>query len=78
MAMFKELDSAVLMRDLPEHGLIKGDVGAVVMVYGGGAAFEVEFVDSDGGTVALVELKPGDLSPLPAKYIRHVRALANA
>jgi hypothetical protein len=29
----RELDSVVLERDLPEHGLRRGDLGAVVHVY---------------------------------------------
>ncbi len=57
--MIKELDIVVLTRDLPEHGLKRGDVGTVVMVYGDGKAFEVEFVSSDGETIAL-ETLPDD------------------
>ena len=30
---FKELDTVVLERDVPEHGLRRGDLGAVVQVY---------------------------------------------
>lgn len=30
---FELLDSVVLVRDLPEHGLKSGDLGAVVEVY---------------------------------------------
>jgi Domain of unknown function (DUF4926) len=30
---FRELDSVVLERDLPEHGLRKGDLGAVVHLH---------------------------------------------
>ncbi|HHM13065.1 MAG TPA: DUF4926 domain-containing protein, partial [Planctomycetaceae bacterium] len=30
---FKELDTVVLKRDLPEQGLRKGDLGGVVHVY---------------------------------------------
>lgn len=29
---FKELDTTVLARDLPEHGLRMGDLGAIVHV----------------------------------------------
>ena len=42
--MMKELESAVLTRDLPEHGLVKGDVGTIVTVYAGQKAFKVEFI----------------------------------
>ena len=30
---FKELDTVVLDRDVPEHGLRRGDLGAVVQTY---------------------------------------------
>ena len=43
--MIKELDSVVLSRDLPEYGLKKGDIGAVVHYYKSGEAFEVEFIN---------------------------------
>ena len=42
-ASIKELDSIVLERDLPEHGLRQGDLGAVVQA-NSQDAFEVEFV----------------------------------
>ncbi len=52
---FKELDTVVLVRDLPEQGLRKGDLGAVVQVYEPDA-IEVEFVTAAGMTEALVTL----------------------
>ena len=33
-----ELELVVLKRDIPEHGLARGDVGTVVHVYADGAA----------------------------------------
>ena len=56
----RELDTVVLERDLPTHGLRRGDVGAVVQVYST-TAVEVEFVRASGQTQALVELAAGDL-----------------
>ena len=50
---------AVLMRDLPEHGLRAGDLGAVVELYGTDGV-EVEFVRASGQTKALVTLKATD------------------
>ena len=38
--MIRESDTVVLAHDIPEHGLKKGDVGAVVHRYGDGAAWE--------------------------------------
>jgi len=46
---FTELDTVVLDRDFPEHGLRKGDLGAVVQVYEP-EALEVEFVTASGRT----------------------------
>ena len=54
------LDVVVLTHDLPEHGLRRGDVGAVVEVYGPDA-IAVEFVAASGRTQALVTLQPQDL-----------------
>jgi hypothetical protein len=57
---FKELDTVVLVRDLPDSGLRAGDLGAVVQVYSP-EAFEVEFVKAAGGTQALLTLRANDL-----------------
>jgi len=57
---YEELDEVVLNKDLPEHGLRKGDLGAVVMVYGQDG-IEVEFVRVSGQTQALVTLCVDDV-----------------
>jgi len=57
---FKELETVVLDRDLPEDGLRKGDLGAVVQVYEPDG-LEVEFVSASGRTEALVTLKEEDV-----------------
>ena len=74
--MIRELDSVVLVRDIPEHGLKAGDVGAVVHVYGEGEGYEVEFITGDGETVAVVTLGHGDIRPMRKGEILHVRMLA--
>ena len=66
----RELDTVVLDRDLPEHGLRRGDIGAVVHVYDR-EAVEVEFVRLSGQTQALVRLdfaavRAGQDADLPA------------
>ncbi len=61
----RELDTVVLERDMPEHGLERGDVGAVVAVVPPDG-FEVEFVRTSGATHALVHLSASD--------VRHVHA----
>ncbi len=60
MTRFEKLDTVVLNRDLPEHGLREGDLGAIVEVYEPDT-FEVEFVSASGRTEALVTLKKEDL-----------------
>ena len=78
MNTINELDAVALTTDLPEHGLKRGDVGTAVLVHGGGAAFEVEFVGYDGHTVALVTLESAQVRALRSDDIPHVRTLAAA
>ena len=61
--LFHELDTVVLLRDLPDAGLRSGDLGAVVMVYGD-EALEVEFVTASGRTQALLTLPVKDVRPV--------------
>ncbi len=60
---YRVLDTVVLDRDLPERGLRKGDLGAVVQVYEPDG-LEVEFVTASGRTEALVTLNVGDVRPV--------------
>jgi hypothetical protein len=62
-APFCELDTVVLIRDLPDAGLRTGDLGAVVHVYGD-EALEVEFVTASGRTQALLTLPTTDVRPV--------------
>jgi hypothetical protein len=72
----QHLDPVVLRRDVPEYGLKKGDVGAVVHCYPDRATVEVEFVTAGGRTVAVLTLTRGDVRPLESAEILHVRAPA--
>lgn len=74
----KELDRAVLVVDVPAKLLCVGDVGVVVGVYRGGEAYEVEFFDADGRTLAVETLRPDQVEPLAGKKILHVRTLTTA
>jgi len=76
--MIKELDTIVLAKDLKEHHLKRGDVGAVVHIYESGKAFEVEFVTGEGETVAVETLSAGDVRPMRRADILHVRSYATA
>jgi hypothetical protein len=75
--MIQELDPVVLTCDLPEHGLKKGDVGAVVHCYPDRATVEVEFVTAGGKTVAVLTLTQADVRPLQSAEILHARELAS-
>ena len=71
---FKELDTVVLVRDLPEHGLRQGDLGAVVQLYEPDA-IEVEFVTAAGKTEALVTLGIQDVRQVVDTDLIAVRSL---
>ncbi len=73
-----EHDVVVLQRDLPEHNLRAGDVGAVVHVYTDGKAYEVEFVTGTGQTLAVETLEPNDVRPPGASEILHIRSVTAA
>jgi hypothetical protein len=78
MNPIKELDIVALTCDVSTHGLVRGDVGTVVLVHGTGEGFEVEFVGYDGHTVALITLGRDQVRPLDAHDIPHARELTAA
>jgi hypothetical protein len=57
------LDTIALISDLPQLGLVAGEVGAVVEVLSSDA-FEVEFCDESGRTYGLHTLRSHQLVPL--------------
>ncbi len=67
------LDTVVLNKGLPEHGLRAGDLGAVVDRYGE-EGIEVEFVRASGETKALVTLETADVRSVAADDMLAVRA----
>ena len=56
----KLLDIVALTEDLPQRGLVRGQVGTVVESLAPDV-FEVEFCDSDGRTYASLALKTSQL-----------------
>jgi Domain of unknown function (DUF4926) len=56
----KTLDVVALLVDKPEEQLVTGQVGTVVELLAPDV-YEVEFLDSKGGTIAVTELKRADL-----------------
>ena len=53
------LDVVALLSDLPEHGLVRGQVGTVVELLDG--AYEVEFSDDEGKTYAELAIRRDQL-----------------
>jgi hypothetical protein len=69
---YRVLDTVVLDRDLLDHGLRKGDLGAVVDVYEPDG-LEVEFVTASGRSAALVTLNARDVRPVADDDLVSVR-----
>jgi Domain of unknown function (DUF4926) len=69
---YRVLDTVVLNRDIPDHGLRRGDLGAVVEVYEPDG-LEVEFVTGSGRTAALVTLATQDVRPVADDDLISVR-----
>lgn len=76
--MIKEHDCVVLTKKLPKESLEPGDVGTVVHIHKGGAAYEVEFITLAGKTVAVATVAASDLRPVGKRDISHVRELQAA
>lgn len=72
---FKELDTVVLDKDLPQQGLRRGDLGAVVQVYEPDF-IDVEFVTASGRTQALVTLSVVDVREVRDGDLIAVRSVA--
>ncbi len=71
---FDKLETVVLVRDLPEHGLREGDLGAVVQLYEPDG-LEVEFITAAGTTRALVTLTVGDVRKVQDTDLIAVRSV---
>ena len=81
--MITEFDRVVLMDDIPEKKLKKGDIGTVVMIYPKvtlasttSKGFEVEFFTLDGNTLAVETLLPNQIRPVKNNEVAHVREVA--
>ncbi|MBI2000954.1 MAG: DUF4926 domain-containing protein [candidate division NC10 bacterium] len=68
--MIQELETVVLTHDVTEHGLKRGDLGAVVHWYADRGGFEVEFVTAEGKTVAVLTLTEADILWAADKFFR--------
>jgi hypothetical protein len=66
------LDTVVLLRDIPDHGLRAGDLGAVVELFPPDS-LEVEFVDASGRTTALMVLRTSEVRSIADTDVVAVR-----
>lgn len=73
---YNVLDTVVLVRDVPQHELRAGDLGAVVEVHPPDA-LDVEFVTASGRTTALVPLLTSDVRQIADTDLVAVRTLGN-
>lgn len=58
---FFEYSSVILKCPLASLGLKPGVLGVVVHTYGTGAAYEIEFLSSDGNTFGVATVAAADL-----------------
>jgi hypothetical protein len=63
MKRIEMLSVVAMLEDLPEEGLVRGQVGTVVESWAPGV-YEVEFCDDTGKTYAIVALKAEQLMQL--------------
>jgi Domain of unknown function (DUF4926) len=70
--MINELKTVILTTDLPDNGMIVGDLGTVVLVHEH-SGYEVEFMTLGGEPVAVVSLSPDQARPVGHREIAHAR-----
>ena len=73
--MLREHERVVLTSSLPDEGLVAGDVGTIVHVYGDDQAYEVEFVALDGHTTAIATLEAHQVRPVTPRDMTHTRQI---
>lgn len=78
MTTIKEHDRVVLASPIDSVKLVPGDVGTVVHVYPGEAAYEVEFVALDGSTAAVETVEAFKVRAVRPDEITHARTLSAA
>ncbi len=73
------LETVIATVDLPEQQVLNGDLGTIVEVYTDpDNAYEVEFVNPDGTTRALLTLGPQELRRLEPTDVITTRPLSLA
>ncbi len=77
--MIEEFEEAVLVKDLPEKGLVAGDVGTVVDVHraddGSVGGYTLEFFSLSGDTLAVAAVTADAVRPVDPGEVTHARAM---
>ena len=71
--MITEHEQIVLLNDMPENGLLHGDLGTVVSVHNQGEAYTVEFMTVAGRTVAIALLMASQVRPVASNDMKQAR-----
>ncbi len=70
------LETVISTANFPEHGVLAGDLGTIVEIYTTPTlAYEVEFVNPDGSTRALLTLAPSQVRRLSPDDVLTTRQL---
>ena len=70
------LETVIAAANLPDHQVLAGDLGTIVEVYTTpNLAYEVEFVNPDGSTRALLTLAPNQVRRLSSTDVLTTRQL---
>ena len=70
------LDTVIATVNVPDHHVLAGDLGAIVEIYHQPhLAYEVEFVNPDGSTRALLTLAPDQVRKLASADVLTTRQL---
>ncbi len=73
------LETVIATVNLPDHNVLAGDIGSIVEIYTSPSrAYEVEFVNSDGTTRALLTLAPDQVRRLAPADVLTTRQLPRA
>jgi hypothetical protein len=76
--MIREYGPVVFTVDLPQYGLVAGDVGTVVDIHPSGKAYEVEVFLADGSTYDVVTVQEDHIRPATKGDVTHARTIAPA
>lgn len=76
---FNLLEVVIANTNLPQEQVLKGDLGTIVEIYDTPQrAYEVEFVNPDGTTRALLTLLPNQIRRLVGSDVSTTRSLSMA